>query len=54
MRLATVQRNAENQQQRPLKENRDQQSKLHGSTIDYRMLGVRGTQQSAWTEILPH
>src|ERR1700720_1719663 len=29
MRLATVQRNAENQQQRSLQENRDRQSKLH-------------------------
>ncbi len=55
MRLATGQRNAENQQQRSLQENFDQQSQLHVTPIiACRMREVRGTLQSAWTEILPH
>jgi hypothetical protein len=50
MRLATVQSNAENQQQRSPRENWDQHSRLHVTPIDCRMREVRGTQQSAWTE----
>jgi hypothetical protein len=43
MRLATVRRNAENQQQRSLQENWNQQSQLHVyPTIDCRIREVRG------------